>query len=681
VPLATYLRLTVLTAGTLLPFFWIVVILGHRRKRNFERIFFFLCLALVFFFGGSLLALNAQLFYPQVPGALKRFAWVVVCAGLWSLPSLLVHLHVEYADIREMLAAPSRKRAWIAGAYTPAILLMPLLYAAARLKAGLDLELPSNSLGLAFQAWLLAAILICAVWQIRFLRAAPDREQAAFHRHLEIYFFLLALWIFGAHAYLRWRPAGEAVIASYVALVALFALAPLIRLLHNVQKFNFLQIGRQRNLLYAVFAVFVALLYLSLIRRVSQWFEPYFPPEATAALLLFLPVAFFEPLQRLMGRILRRTAQSEMDRVQRLMAEIQQEARHGDVPRLLEFIAARVKQTFELAVVKVRLQEQPPISEAARQMVREMSITGELKRGEPRCQLLVLKEGQRACLTAGNVIAVMCVRPHGAVISGETEAALEFLCEQLPGALDLCRLIEEKLRLERELAERERLAVLGQMAASISHNLKNPLGSIKTILQVQLESDELPNGMRAETQMVLEEISRLSAKLKQLLQFSRPAVLGGAVAASCDARAVADEVAGVMRHEAERRGVALEVAVDGAGAKVVASAEAVSEILSNLVVNALEAAPRGGHVSLHGAANGEGFLFAVEDDGPGVPESVREKILRPFFTTKTQGTGLGLAIVARRVAEFSGKLEWNSPVREGRGTRFEVRLPINEVKT
>src|SRR5277367_6332705 len=88
-----YLRLVVLTAGTLLPFFWIVVILGHRRQRNFERVFFFLCLALVFFFGASLLALNAQLYYSAIPPSLGIFCWIVVCAGLWFLPSLLVHLH------------------------------------------------------------------------------------------------------------------------------------------------------------------------------------------------------------------------------------------------------------------------------------------------------------------------------------------------------------------------------------------------------------------------------------------------------------------------------------------------------------------------------------------------------------------------------------------------------------
>src|SRR5215469_12657156 len=99
---AVYLRLVVLTAGTLLPFFWMIVILGHRRQRNFERIFFFLCLALIFFFGASLLELNAQLFYPAIPKGLARFNWTVVCLGLWFLPTLLLHLHVEYAQIREL---------------------------------------------------------------------------------------------------------------------------------------------------------------------------------------------------------------------------------------------------------------------------------------------------------------------------------------------------------------------------------------------------------------------------------------------------------------------------------------------------------------------------------------------------------------------------------------------------
>ncbi|MGC2526149.1 MAG: ATP-binding protein [Candidatus Acidiferrum sp.] len=655
VPLQVHERLIVFTAGTLLSFFWIVVILGHRRQRNFERIFFFVCLALVFFFGCSLLALNAQLYYTTVPQALAIFAWTILCLGLWFLPSLLVHLHVEYADVRTMIGSGKMKRLWLAGAYAPAVLLIPYLYAALQLRSGWDFDLPSNSLGIPFQIWLLSAIVLCIVWQRRFMKRAPDREQISFHRQLRNNFIVLAIWMVIGHAFLwRW-PRNESAAAAYGWLLALIALVPLVSLVRNVQKFNFLQIGKQRNLIYAVFATFLALLYLGLIRRASMWLEPYLPPEATAAILLFLPVVFFEPLQRLMRGILRRTAQTEMDHAQRMMAPIHEVARLGNFGKLTAFVEKWVGDELQLAEVKLSFS-----SGAEAELEQKGSE-----------EIFAIRQ-------SGRTLGTLHVRAHGAMLSGETAAALEFLCEQLPGALDLCRLIEEKLRLERELAERERLAVLGQMAASISHNLKNPLGSIKTILQVQLETAELPESIRGETRMVLEEIGRLSSKLNQLLQFSRPAVRGGAVPAVCDARVVAEEVSGVLRHEAERRGVKLGVEVGAAGTQLAASAEAVSEILSNLVVNALEATARGGHVKVSGLKNGDGFLFSVEDDGPGVPESVREKILQPFFTTKTQGTGLGLAIVARRVAEFGGTLDWESPVRDGRGTRFEVKMPMKD---
>jgi len=221
---------------------------------------------------------------------------------------------------------------------------------------------------------------------------------------------------------------------------------------------------------------------------------------------------------------------------------------------------------------------------------------------------------------------------------------------------------------------------VGQMAASISHNLKNPLGSMKTILQVQMENPELPESVRGETKMMLDEIGRLSTKLNQLLQFSRPAVRGGSAIGSCDARVVVEEVAGVLSHEAERRGVSLRTKVSEGGAKVAASAEALNDIVSNLVVNALEATPRGGRVQVTAASQDDDCVLSVEDDGPGIPAAVRGEVLQPFSTTKPQGTGLGLAIVARRVAEFGGKVDWESPVRDGHGTRFQVTLPLEGVR-
>ena len=651
-----YLRLVVLTAGTLLPFFWIVVILGHRRQRNFERIFFFLCLSLVFFFGASLLALNAQLYYSAIPPGLATFSWTVLCLGLWFLPALLLHLHVEYAQVREMLLPASHKWLWLATAYGPAILLSPLLYGALRLRSGYSFLLPSNVLGTPFQIWLVGALAMSAVWQWRFGRAAPDEEQKSFHRGLRYNLGLIAVWMALLHfVFPRMGRVTEQNAEVYITIVGLFAVAPLVALIRKVQRFNFLQIGRQRNLIYAVFSAFVALLYFSLIRRISLWLDPYVPPEASAAILLFLPVVLFEPLQRLMGRILRRTAQAEMDHAQRLMGPIQEVARIGNLENLTAFIEKWLSEQLQLAEVKLFLD---------RASDPELEGNG----GE---EVFAIRQ-------SGRSVGTLSVKPHGAMLSGETAAALEFLCEQLPGALDLCRLIEEKLQLERELAERERLAALGQMAASISHNLKNPLGSMKTILQVQLENPEMPESMRAETKMILEEIGRLSTKLNQLLQFSRPAVIGDGRPAKCHASEVAREVVGVLGPEAQRKGVALELHPAAPAFYLAISKEALNDILTNLVVNALDAAARGGHVDVELCQRDGNGLVAVEDDGPGIAAELREKVLQPFFTTKTQGTGLGLAIVARRVSDAGGKLEFESPAKNGRGTRFLVWIPLGE---
>ena len=654
-----YIRLIGHTFGTLLLLFWMVAIVGYRRQRNFERVFFSLCVALFLFYSGSLLALNSHLYYPQPPAALNEFAIGIITLGLCLLPAVLLHLHVEYAETRGLLRSKRWKLAVLLVFYAACVHLavqrIPLLYQ----DPHFDFLVPGRSLGQGFAIVLATALAWSAGWEARFAAAAPDKPQRYFHWTLLAFFVLSSL----AVAALHFPPIPvEARTAEAVATAFSFLpILPFTVLIYLVQRHNFLQIGRQKNLLYAISATFLALLYLSLVRRLGTWLEPVLPPEATAAILLFILVIFIEPLQRALGRRLQETALKEMELAHRLSAEINGEARRGDVLQLASFIESRLKEQFELAEVGLMLWD---------------PLTGKEERVPAR---KVFKQGF-AILQGNRTIGTLSVEPHGAAISGETKVALEFLCDQLPGALDLCRLIEEKLRLERELAERERLALVGQMAASISHNLKNPLGSMKTILQVQMENPELPEPIRGETKMVLEEIGRLSTKLNQLLQFSRPAVRGGSVAGNCEARVVVEEVAGVLSHEAEKRGVKLQTKVSGNNAKVAASAEALHDILSNLVVNALEATPRGGRVVVAADSNDGECVLAVEDDGPGIPAALQEKILQPFFTTKSQGTGLGLAIVARRVAESGGKMNCESPLRDGHGTRFRVTLPVEGTK-
>src|SRR6266404_174230 len=142
-----YVRLIGFTFGTLLQLFWMVVILGYRRQRNFERVFFSLSLALFFFYAGSLLALNAQIYYPAPPALLSAFAKTLLCLGLCFLPSLLIHLHFEYTDMRAPFRNQALKRAAILAAYAPilyfAVRVRPLLASS----SGFDFLTPGSVLG------------------------------------------------------------------------------------------------------------------------------------------------------------------------------------------------------------------------------------------------------------------------------------------------------------------------------------------------------------------------------------------------------------------------------------------------------------------------------------------------------------------------------------------------------
>src|ERR1700704_1817983 len=170
-----YIRLIGHTTGTLLQLFWMVVILGYRRQRNFERVFFFLCLALFLFYGGSLLALNSQIYYHQPPAALNEFAIGIITLGLCLLPAVLLHLHVEYAETRGLLRSKRWKLAVLLVFYAACVHLavhrIPLLYQ----DPHFDFLVPGRSLGEGFAIVPGLALGWSAGWEGRFAAAAADK--------------------------------------------------------------------------------------------------------------------------------------------------------------------------------------------------------------------------------------------------------------------------------------------------------------------------------------------------------------------------------------------------------------------------------------------------------------------------------------------------------------------------
>jgi len=652
-----YLRLIGLTAGTLVYLFLIALILGHRRPRLFERLLFFLMLSLFLVYAGGLLEINARLQYGTPSEATRALHTSLMTLGEMFLPGLLVFTVLVYS--RQI--NPRRNLPWACYVLVLIASVAPIVAVAGEIV--IMRRYPSLSFAWKFFAvaegmqpidsfLLIVMIMASACESFALSRRLSEVNDRRFFQWLTVSAVLVCIPLS-----LREGIGTLAPVRSEAMLVAtIFAgVLPGAILIYFSLRHNFLEFGAQRNLVYALSGTFLALLYLALVRRVSGWLEGVLPPEATASILLFVLIFLFEPLERVIGPALHRAHQARFGRMQKLAVELQERARHGELEPLVAHAEQRIRVELGLAALRISIPRDP--------RWKPLEAPGGLGHA---VQVPLVQDGK--------VIGLLEAASTGSYLTGETTASLEFLAEQLPAMVDLCRLIEEKLRLERELAERERLALLGQMAASVSHNLRNPLSSMKTVLQVQLENPNLPVDVRRDCALVVTEIDRMNAKLTQLLHFAKPSVNGHRAGAT----ALAKQTAILFRHDAERRNVRLEFDQPPEGISVMASEDALSEVLSNLIVNAIEAQPNGGRVRVGLARHADRLEILVEDDGPGISQELRSKIFQPFFTTKATGTGLGLSIVARRVAEMGGTIACESPLKNGKGTRFRLTLPLAE---
>jgi signal transduction histidine kinase len=673
-----YTGIVIASAGTLINLFLMILIVGYRRPRAFERILFFLALATFLFYGGFLLLMNAKIYYTQVPDITTAASLFLMGLGLAAFPGLLIHAHISFGQSEGYW----QERVWqtivkVGGYLITAPFLLVVVYLLLGKSRSPELIASfATTLGAIWVTAICASFLTCVGFQWVFASKGSQNVSPGSNlaRGKHLYQFLAGCFLFAGLTLLATvvlRQAPDA-IENVLALIVLIAgVLPGAGLVYAIVRFNFLGISAQRNLVYAVAGAFLGLLYLGVVRRVSVWLEPVMPPEATAAILLFVLVLFFEPLQRVANKLLRKAFREQVDRVQRLGPGLQQAAQSGDLEKLLSVAEEQIRGEFGLEKVRIRLKGTG---------VAESDTSGAVNSrpgwaGQPvRLPLGKPTKWDKS----GAEIGELEIVPVGSALSGETRAALEILAEQLPAIVELCRTIEQKLTLEREFAERERMALVGQMTASISHNLKNPLGSMKTVLQVQLENKELPAQTQKDLGIVLAELDRLSNKLTQLLRYARPTVRSGSAPQLVEVGAVAEQAVALLRLEAEQRGGKLELSDESGGAKVQGSEEGVTDIVSNLVVNALEAARESGAISVRLFREGPELVIEVTDDGPGISLENHARLFQPFFTTKPRGTGLGLAIVERRATELDGTVTCESPAANARGARFIVRLPVSQ---
>jgi signal transduction histidine kinase len=229
--------------------------------------------------------------------------------------------------------------------------------------------------------------------------------------------------------------------------------------------------------------------------------------------------------------------------------------------------------------------------------------------------------------------------------------------------------------LEAEVLHRERLSALGNMAATVAHEIRNPLNAISMGLQrlkVEFQPTDDPEHYSRLTELMLGEVHRLNTVVEQFLSLARPFEIKPEALRIQD---VFNEIAALVEGEARQSQVQIRIAAPQTLPLLRADREYLRQTLLNLILNGFQAMPEGGTLTLEAKTSNGNILISVADTGNGIASENLARIFDPYFTTKARGSGLGLAIARRIVEAHRGTITVFSEA--GRGCRFEIVLPIN----
>jgi signal transduction histidine kinase len=254
--------------------------------------------------------------------------------------------------------------------------------------------------------------------------------------------------------------------------------------------------------------------------------------------------------------------------------------------------------------------------------------------------------------------------------------------EQLNGAL-----VEHRAALERRVVERtdalratqarsiqqEKMAAFGLLAAGIAHEVGNPLAALSSLLQMLQRRH--PDAYTAEKlDLATTQLGRIRRTIRELVDFSRPA---STAVSRFRPAGVVDEALGIAKYYSRSKQRVITTALAKDLPPVRGVRDHLTQVVLNLVLNAVDATDNGGRIRIEGRALGDQVVLTVSDDGRGIALADRCRLFQPFFTTKPHGTGLGLFVSRQIVEEMGGALSYVT--EPGQGSTFSVRLPSDRL--
>lgn len=283
---------------------------------------------------------------------------------------------------------------------------------------------------------------------------------------------------------------------------------------------------------------------------------------------------------------------------------------------------------------------------------------------------LVVHGGERGLVEVGYVTEV----PVEAPFLEEEVSLIEMVAREISIHVERYETEQQKSRLQEQLRHADRLATLGQLAAGVAHELNEPLANVLGFAQLAAKSPKMPKQAGEDMQKIVKNCLHAREVIHKLLTFARQMPPEKALV---NLNQLVSDGLYFLESRCAKAGIMIVRELDPDAPEIWADASQVHQVLVNLLVNAIQAMKEGGKVTIETRGGKDSAVMIVSDTGCGMTDAVRQSIFTPFFTTKdvNEGTGLGLAVVHGIVASHNGQIRVQSAV--GKGSRFEVELPVD----
>lgn len=697
-PLYEIISLIGFILGSILHIVLSILIVQRKHKTRSELIFLFLVISVAMWHFGNTISLFSFILFGKYFLPVNFVAAAISYAGIGFMPSLLLHTAVSFLFESNPQIKKSPQRLIVMAIYLPVIPFSMVIKKFITFEAP-DLIATTSNYVKPFVFWLILSLFIAAGISRWLSKMVDEKEERKFH--LAIFWVVTIIAVFIGFTVLldgNKIPYG----GDYLVLVSMLSsIFPSIIFSYYVYRYNYMEFVLRRSVFYSFLTLILICLYYFGIKQLSKFLEHHYLINAKILEAVFVITLVFwfptgkERIQKLLRKLIfYRTADSEY-----LLNELSHVISTDPLvnfTKLLEYVvesiqkATAIKSTNLLLFKSERIQivgdkKYAPITQSNILHIVQYFANGEfaaLNRYEAR-EVSIINEMR--LLEAVLIFPIFVNRKltgllslgrarRGVQIASDNLDQLMIIANEIGSAVEKSKIIEEKLALERKMYENEKLSSLGRLSTSVAHEVKNPLSSIKAIVQVMREDIKKNDPLQEDLTIIVDEIDRLTKVVNQLLQFAKP---GSEVKTSVRIGAVIHSTLVVLNHEAKQNKITTFCQIPNDLPEIAADEGALKEVFFNLLRNAIQAMPSGGeiHINAHYQPSSHAIQITVTDTGTGIAQGSFQKIFEPFYTTKQTGTGLGLSIVKKKLEDMEATIHAES---NGHGASFVINFPLPE---